>query len=73
METKKDDDKKAEPVIKPLLKPSKSREEGKKKKKSVVWDVKTLEEQELERKLHPARSRVRYREYRLALPGSKES
>ena len=58
METKKDDDKKAEPVIKPLLKPSKSREEGKKKKKSVVWDVKTLEEQELERKLHPVLMKI---------------
>lgn len=62
METKKGEEEKSKNAddnnIKPLLKPSKSKDETKKKKKSVVWDVKTLEEQELDRKLHPVLMKI---------------
>lgn len=62
METKKEEEEKSKNTdnnnIKPLLKPTKSRDETKKKKKSVVWDVKTLEEQELDRKLHPVLMKI---------------
>ena len=42
--------------VKPLLKHKEK--EKTKKKKSVVWDVKTLEEQELDRKLHPVLMKI---------------
>lgn len=50
---------KNEQPIKPLLKNKSESQHGKdKKKKSVVWDTKTLAEQELDRKLHPVTMKI---------------
>ena len=55
---KEQNDNKDKDNVKPLLKHKASEKEKTKKKKSVVWDVKTLEEQELDRKLHPVLMKI---------------